>query len=200
MVDDVKNPTRTLLDDPKTIEGLQFYADMSNLYGAMPTPVAFMNFGMGADRMFAERPDRDVSFPVFGRHLFRNYNISWDVVMFPKNAEGKRRLGQADRLLHPEIIQNKKEAWEVIKALTGPKGQELFREAWPRATGQKGSGRRFSLGQRPQPPANKKMLNDAVQQRIQSLSSPVARLKNFEAKAQKQFLTEKNARSRLLKK
>lgn len=164
LVDDVKNPTRTLLDDPKTIEGLQFYADMSNLYGAMPTPVAFMNFGMGADRMFAN--DRIAMFlsGIWETPLFRNYNISWDVVMFPKNAEGKRAFGTGGTgYCILKSSKNKKEAWEVIKALTGPKGQELFAKrglAQP-ARKEVASGSAF-VGD-PQPPANKKMLNDAVQ-------------------------------------
>ena len=127
LVDDVKNPTRTMLDDPKTIEGLQFYSDMSNLYGVMPTPMAFMNFGMGADRMFAN--DRVAMFlsGIWETPLFRNYNISWDVVMFPKNAAGVRAFGTGGTgYCILKSSKHKKEAWEVIKALTGPKGQELF--------------------------------------------------------------------------
>ena len=53
LVDSVKNPTRTMLDDPNSIAGLQFYSDLINKYKVMPTPVALANLGMGVDIMFA---------------------------------------------------------------------------------------------------------------------------------------------------
>jgi hypothetical protein len=39
-VDNVAKPTKTLLDYDRSITGIQFYADLSNLYEAMPTPTA----------------------------------------------------------------------------------------------------------------------------------------------------------------
>ncbi|HOE68933.1 MAG TPA: sugar ABC transporter substrate-binding protein [Candidatus Omnitrophota bacterium] len=163
LVDDVKNPTRTMLDDPKTIEGLQFYSDMSNLYGVMPTPMAFMNFGMGADRMFAN--DRVAMFlsGIWETPLFRNYNISWDVVMFPKNAAGVRAFGTGGTgYCILKSSKHKKEAWEVIKALTGPKGQELFAKRGLSQPARIEVAKGDAFANDPQPPANKKMLNEAV--------------------------------------
>lgn len=163
LVDNVKNPTRTLLDDPKTIAGLQFYADLSNLYGAMPTPVAFMNFGMGADRMFAN--DRIAMFlsGIWETPLFRNYNIGWDVVMFPKNPDGTRAFGTGGTgYCILKSSKKKKEAWEVIKALTGPKGQELFAKRGLAQPARIDVAKGPAFAGDPQPPANKKMLNEAV--------------------------------------
>ncbi|OQA55610.1 MAG: putative ABC transporter substrate-binding protein YesO [Candidatus Omnitrophica bacterium ADurb.Bin277] len=163
LVDDVKHPTRTLLDDPKTITGLQFYADLSNLYGAMPTPMAFVNFGMGADRMFAN--DRIAMFlsGVWETPLFRNYNIGWDVVMFPENPDGTRAFGTGGTgYCILKSSKKKKEAWEVIKALTGPKGQELFAKRGLAQPARIDVAKGEAFAGDPQPPANKKMLNEAV--------------------------------------
>ena len=95
--------------------------------------------------------------------LFRNYNLNWDVAMFPKNSEGKRAFGSGGTgYAILKSSKHKKEAWEVIKALTGPRGQEQFAK---RGLAQPA---RIKVAEGPafagdsQPPANKKMLNEAV--------------------------------------
>lgn len=162
-VDDVQHPTKVMLGDPKAVAGLQFYADLSNLYGAMPSPVAFSNFGMGADQMFAN--DRIAMFlsGIWEVPMFRNYNLSWDVAMFPKGPDGKRAFGTGGTgYAILKSSKHKKEAWEVLKALTGPQGQERFAK---RGLAQPA---RITVAEGPafagdaQPPANKKMLNQAV--------------------------------------
>ena len=40
LVDNVESPTVTRIDDPKSVEGLQFFSDLINKHGVMPTPVA----------------------------------------------------------------------------------------------------------------------------------------------------------------
>lgn len=162
-VDDVKHPTKVTLNTPEAIEGLQFYADLSNLYGAMPSPIAFTNFGMGADRMFAN--DRIAMFlsGIWETPLFRNYDLGWDVVMFPKGPSGKRAFGTGGTgYAILKSSKHKKEAWEVIKALTGPQGQAQFAKRGLAQPARIAVAKGPDFAEDSQPPANKKMLNKAV--------------------------------------
>lgn len=173
LVDDVKNPKKIILDDPKSIEGLQFYADLSNLYDVMPTPLAFKNFGMGADRMFANGRIAMFLSGIWETPQFRNYNFDWDVVMFPKNNQGVRAFGTGGTgyaLLRSS--KHKKEAWEVIKALTGPEGQRQFAQRGLAQPARISVAQSDAFAENPAPPANKKMLNEAVQYTVFSPFHP----------------------------
>jgi multiple sugar transport system substrate-binding protein len=163
LVDDVKNPTRTLLDDPKSVAGLQFYADLINLYQVMPTPVALANLGMGIDLMFASGRLAMFLSGIWETPGLRNYNFKWDVAMFPKNAAGVRAFGSGGSGY--SILKSsahKKEAWEVVKALTSPQGQaELAKRGLAQPSLIDVAEGQFWAAD-PAPPANKKMLNQAV--------------------------------------
>src|SRR3990167_548860 len=124
------NPTTSRLDDPKSIEGLQFYADLINEHRVMPTPVALANLGMGVDHMFASgRLAMFLSGIWETPALRQKYSFRWDVAMFPKSKDGIRRFGSGGTgygILrtseHPEA------AWEVVKVLTSaPVQGELAR-------------------------------------------------------------------------
>lgn len=164
LVDDVKNPTRTRITDPATIEGLQFYSDLPNLYKVAPTPVALSNLGMGVDMMFASGRLAMFLSGIWETPLLRNYKFKWDVAMFPKNKQGVRAFGTGGSgyaILRSS--KHKKEAWEVIKALTGDEGQSRLAErglAQPARIQVAQSGH---WATHPAPPANKAMLNEAVQ-------------------------------------
>ncbi len=162
LVDDVKNPTHTLLDDPRSIEGLQFYADLSNVYQVMPAPVALANLGMGVDLMFASGRLAMFLSGIWETPALRRYGFNWDVVMFPKNKEGVRAFGSGGTgYAILKSSKNKKAAWEVIKAMTSVKGQTQLSKAGLAQPS------RIQVSQEwvrdAQPPANKKMLNEAVQ-------------------------------------
>jgi multiple sugar transport system substrate-binding protein len=163
LVDNVEKPTRTLIDDPKTTQGLQFYADLINLYKVMPTPVALANLGMGVDLMFASGRLAMFLSGIWETPGLRNYNFNWDVAMFPKNTQGVRAFGSGGSgYAILKSSKNKKEAWEVIKALTSAKSQTQL------ATKGLAQPSRVSVAQGevwtkdPAPPANKEMLNEAV--------------------------------------
>jgi len=47
IVDNVKKPTKCLLDMPESIEGLQFMVDLAHKYKVSPTPTTFRNLGLG---------------------------------------------------------------------------------------------------------------------------------------------------------
>lgn len=163
-VDDVQNPKKLTLNSPQAVAGLQFYADLSNLYHVMPTPLAFKNFGMGAERMFANGRVAMFLSGIWETPQFRNYNFDWDVVMFPKNEKGFRAFGTGGTgyaLLR--FSKHKKEAWEVIKALTGPEGQRQFAKRGLAQPARISVAQSDAFAENPAPPANKKMLNQAVQ-------------------------------------
>lgn len=163
LVDNVKNPQKTTIDDPKSVAGLQFYADLSSLYEAMPTPTAFTNFGMGADRMFANGRIAMFLSGIWETPQFRNYNFDWDVVMFPKNNEGVRAFGSGGTgyaILRSS--KHKKAAWEVIKALTGPEGQKRFAKRGLAQPARISVAKSEAFAEDLAAPANKKMLNEAV--------------------------------------
>ena len=164
LVDDVKNPKKSLLDIPESIEGLQFYVDLINKYKVMPTPVALTNLGMGVDVMFASGKLAMFLSGVWETPSLRQRDFKWDVAMFPKNSKGIRKFGTGGSgYCILKTSKNKQAAWEVIKALTGPEGQiELAKKGLAQpalikiAEGPDWAGNS-------DPPANKKMLNEAVQ-------------------------------------
>ena len=163
LVDDPKNPSTTRIADPKTIEGLQFYADLANLYHVMPTPTALANLGMGVDMMFASGRLAMFLSGIWETPLLRNYKFQWDVVMFPKNRDGIRAFGTGGSgyaILRSS--KHKQEAWEVIKALTGEQGQARLAERGLAQPALIKVAESEHWATHPAPPANKKMLNEAV--------------------------------------
>lgn len=163
LVDNIKKPTKTLIDDPRSIQGLQFYSDLSNLYQVMPTPVALANMGMGVDLMFASGRLGMFLSGIWETPGLRNYNFEWDVALFPKNPQGIRSFGSGGTgYAILKTSKNKKEAWEVIKALTGPKGQEQLASKGLAQPSRVSVAEGPNWAKDPHPPANKKMLNEAV--------------------------------------
>ena len=164
LVDDPKNPKTTRISDPKTIAGLQFFSDLANLYEVMPTPMALTNLGMGVDMMFAGGRLAMFLSGIWEAPLLRNYTFHWDVVMFPKNREGVRAFGTGGTgygILRSS--KHKKEAWEVVKALTDEIGQARLAERGLAQPARISVAKSEHWATHPAPPANKAMLNDAVQ-------------------------------------
>jgi len=163
LVDNVDNPTRTMIDDPRSIEGLQFYSDLINLYKVMPAPVALANLGMGIDLMFASGRLGMFLSGIWETPGLRRYDFEWDVAMFPKNAKGIRAFGTGGSgYAILKTSKNKKAAWEVVKALTGSEGQaELARRGLAQPSRIK-VAESEAWAKNENPPSNKKMLNQAV--------------------------------------
>ncbi|MBI3312769.1 MAG: sugar ABC transporter substrate-binding protein [Candidatus Omnitrophica bacterium] len=163
LVDDANHPTRTLLDDPKSVEGLQFYADLINVYQVMPTPVALSNLGMGIDLMFASGRLAMFLSGIWETPGLRRYDFDWDVAMFPKSPSGTRAFGSGGSgYAVLKSSKHKKEAWEVIKALTGPSGQMQLAKRGLAQPSLISVAEGETWAKDPAPPANKKMLNEAV--------------------------------------
>lgn len=163
LVDDVKHPKQARLGDPKSIAGLQFFSDLSNLYEVAPTPLALSNLGMGVDMMFASGRLAMFLSGVWETPLLRNYKFKWDVAMFPKSREGIRAFGTGGSgyaILRSS--KHKREAWEVIKALTGEKSQARLAERGLAQPARIGVAESEHWATHPAPPAHKAMLNEAV--------------------------------------
>jgi len=166
LVDDLYKPTRCLLDQPQAIEGLQFFADLMNKEQVAPSPVALGNLAMGAQQLFMTQRVAMFSSGYWEVPILRAItDFDWDVVMFPKGRRrGTRAFGTGGTgycilksTQHPEL------AWEVMKALTGDAGQIRLAESGltQPANRRIAEGPAFALS--PLPPANKAMLNRAVQ-------------------------------------
>jgi multiple sugar transport system substrate-binding protein len=163
LVDDVKKPAITRLDDPLSIEGLQFYSDLINKYQVMPTPVALANLGMGVDLMFSSGRLAMFLSGIWETPLLRNYHFRWDVAMFPKNAKGIRSFGSGGSgYVVLKSSKHKKEAWEVVKALAGPLGQIQLAERGLAQPALRSVAESRHWATHPGLPENKKMLNEAA--------------------------------------
>lgn len=164
LVDDVKRPTKSRLDSQETIDGLQFYADLVNLYKVMPAPVALANLGMGIDLMFASGRLGMFLSGIWETPGLRRYDFEWDVAQFPKSPNGTRGTGSGGSgYAILKSSKNKEAAWEVIKALTGAPGQaDIARRGLAQPSRVAVAKSDAWVGGN-EPPQNKGMLNDAVQ-------------------------------------
>lgn len=163
LVDREEEPTRCLLDSEASKRGLQFYADLVLKHKVMPAPVALVNMGMGVDIMFSSGRLAMFFSGIWETPSLRTRNFKWDVAMFPAGPTGERRFGTGGTgYAVLRTSRHKKEAWEVVKALTGPAGQgELaLRGLAQPARRAVAEGPAFAANE--DPPANKKMLNEAV--------------------------------------
>jgi len=163
LVDDIKQPRKCLLTRPESKEGLQFFTDLINKHKVMPTPVALANLGMGVDIMFSSGRLAMFLSGVWETPTLRTRSFRWDVAMFPIHSKGIRKFGTGGTgYAILKSSRNKEVAWEVVKALTGPKGQEELAEKGLAQPARKTVAEGPAFAQNDAPPANKKMLNEAV--------------------------------------
>ncbi len=164
VVDNVENPVHCLLGTAESKSGLQYYRDLILKHKVMPAPVALANLGMGVDIMFSSGRLAMFLSGIWETPSLRQHSFKWDVVMFPAGPGGNRRFGTGGTgyaILNSS--RNKKEAWEVIKALTDPPGQVELAKRGLAQPARKAVAEGIAFAQNQEPPANKKMLNKAVQ-------------------------------------
>jgi len=164
IVDNIKNPTRCTLDDPKAIEGLQFHADLVLKHNVSPSQTALTNLGAGASQLFMQQKLAMFSSGIWETPLFRKIkDFEWDVVMFPKGPNGKRGFGTGGSgYCILKTTKYPKEAWEVVKALSGDYGQIRFAEEGLAQPANKKIAYGPHWAGSDKLPLNKKMLNEAV--------------------------------------
>lgn len=165
MVDDVRQPTRLALDDPKALEALQFVTDLALKHKVSPTQTALRTLGMGSQQLFMSGKLAMYGSGIWETPIFRKITtFEWDVAMFPKSPSGNRGFatGGAGYCIlkgtkHPQ------EAWEVIKCLSGPTGQIIMAEEGLAQPASRVIAEGEHWAQSPKPPKNKSMLNEATQ-------------------------------------
>jgi len=127
LVDDVKNPKKCTMDSQETINGIQFRADMINKYNVMPKPSQITYSGsFDASGMFMSGKVGIFYSGIWKTPFFRAItSFDWDVVTFPKNKQGKRAFptgGSGYSIVKQS--KNKAAAWEMVKRLSGERGQK----------------------------------------------------------------------------
>lgn len=130
LVDDVKDPTECTLNSAESVEALQFYADLINKYKVQPSTNAMTNLAMGVQGMFmAGRLAMFASGIWETPGLRKIQDFEWDVAMFPKGPNGKRGFGTGGSgYCILKESKHPKEAFEVIKALSGKDAQMALAE------------------------------------------------------------------------
>jgi len=127
MVDNVKKPTKCVLDSKETIDAVQFRADLANKYNVCPSPSQLTSMGgMGTADMFTSGKVAMFFSGIWKTPMFRDIkNFKWDVVMFPKGPKGKRAFPTGGSgYAVTKMSKNKKMAWKLITYLAGKVGQE----------------------------------------------------------------------------
>jgi multiple sugar transport system substrate-binding protein len=164
MVDNVENPTRFTLNESRALEGLQFYTDLMYKYKVMPSSVDIKNLGIGVQQMFIMGRIGMFCSGIWETPIFRKIkDFEWDVVMFPKGLSGERGFGTGgSAYCILKTTQHPKEAWEVVKALTGEKGQIMLAETGLAQPANRKIAEGVYWAESPKLPLNKKMLNEAV--------------------------------------
>ncbi len=127
LVDDVKNPKKCVMDSKETIEGIQFRADLIHKHKVMPLPAQIVYSGtFDASGMFMSGKVGMFYSGIWKTPFFREIKtFDWDVVMFPKGPKGHRNFptgGSGYAIVKQS--KHKKEAWEIVKRLSGEQGQK----------------------------------------------------------------------------
>ncbi len=164
LVDNVENPTKCLLDTPESKAGLQFYIDLISKHKVMPAPVALANLGMGVDIMFSSGRLAMFLSGIWETPSLRTHSFRWDVTIFPVGPTGIHRFGTGGTgYAILKSSRHKEEAWEVIKALTGPAGQEELARRGLAQPARHAVAEGPAFAENNDLPLNKKMLNRAVE-------------------------------------
>ncbi len=164
LVDKVKNPTKCMLGSKESLEGLQFYSDLINKYHVHPTSIAMTNLAMGVQGMFMTGRLAMFSSGIWETPGLRKINnFDWDVAMFPKGPEGLRAFGTGGSgYCILKDTKHPKEAFEVIKAFAGRKGQAKLADTGLAQPAIKDIAQSEHWALNDRPPKNKSMLDEAM--------------------------------------
>ena len=164
LVDNVNDPKRCTLDSKESLAGLSFYSDLINKYRVHPTSTAMTNLAMGVQGMFMTGRLAMFASGIWETPGLRKIdNFEWDVAMFPRGPNGRRAFGTGGSAYC--ILKDSKhpdEAFEVIKALSGRKGEECLADAGLAQPAIKDITLSEHWALNDNPPKNKKMLDEAM--------------------------------------
>ncbi|MBV7332285.1 sugar ABC transporter substrate-binding protein [Chloroflexi bacterium TSY] len=127
VADSVENPTKATFDNPKTIEGVQFWADLINEHKVAPTPEFLQSSGQGVTDMFAT--GRLSSFVggywsfVFSPDKFKQVDLGLQIA--PAGPEGTRGYATGGTAYCvANDTQQVDAAWEFTKFFMGQPGYD----------------------------------------------------------------------------
>jgi ABC-type glycerol-3-phosphate transport system substrate-binding protein len=164
MVDNVDRPKRCTLNSKTSLAGLEFYSDMINKYKVHPTSTAMTSLAMGVQGMFMTGRLAMFASGIWETPGLRKItDFDWDIALFPKGPNGRRAFGTGGSgycilkdSKHPD------EAFEVVKALSGIKGEAMLADAGlaQPAIREVVMSEHWALNDNP--PANKRVLDEAM--------------------------------------
>lgn len=164
LVNDLKKPTKCLLDSPEALAGFQYRHDLMYKYKVMPAPAQLSAMGgVGASDLFIQSKAAMFMSGIWKTPFFRQtIKFDWDAAPFPKGPKGGRGYlisGGGYSILrstkHPE------EAWKLLTYLAGEEGQKALAQTGLAQPAIK------AIAESPafldgKPPVSKKFLLDAV--------------------------------------
>jgi ABC-type glycerol-3-phosphate transport system substrate-binding protein len=123
-VDNTDNPTKFTLDDPKSMEAMDFRYDLIYKYHVSPDPSSLQSFnaGGGVEQMFANGQIAMMSSGIWHTPKFlMTPGLDFDVVEFPSGPTGLKGWGSGGSgFAMTKASKNKDLAWKVIQELTSP--------------------------------------------------------------------------------
>ncbi|MBN2453140.1 MAG: sugar ABC transporter substrate-binding protein [Candidatus Omnitrophica bacterium] len=177
LVDNVKNPTECILNTKNSVEGLQFYSDLINKHKVQPSATTMTNLAMGVQGMFMTGRLAMFSSGIWETPGLRKIqDFEWDVVMFPKGPSGKRGFGTGGSgYCVLKETKYPKEAFEVVKALSGKNAQMKLAETGLAQPAMMSIAMSKYWADDGKVPYNKKMLDRAMKYVIYDPFSPAWR-------------------------
>jgi multiple sugar transport system substrate-binding protein len=125
--DSVDSPTKCLLDSEAAAGGYQFAADLINVYHVSPSPR--LTRSQSSTELFITGK---VAMDINGAWMIPSYKnidaFEWDVAPLPKGVAWGDVTGGSGPAVYSKT-KHSELAWELAKALAGPRTQTLFAEA-----------------------------------------------------------------------
>lgn len=161
-VDNIKKPRKCLLKSANAINGLTFYKDLIYKYEVMPSP---SSIEMGFNEMFMTGKVAMYGSGIWDTPVLRDIKrFKWDVAMFPKGPSGHRGFATGGSgYAISKTAKDPQLAYKLLKVISGSYGQKKLAEAGLAQPALKKLAYGASWAKDKNPPANKGMLNDAVQ-------------------------------------
>ncbi|HVL37790.1 MAG TPA: extracellular solute-binding protein [Fimbriimonadaceae bacterium] len=137
-VDDLENPTRITMDDPKVIKTYQFASDLMNKQKFVPSQAEITGLLQSSQRdLFVQQ-----KVAMFQCGIWEVPNIrrdlkpgaknwfEWDITLFPAYKDGTRAAptGGSGYAIFSST-PHPKEAWELVRFMAGPVGMQAMAEA-----------------------------------------------------------------------
>lgn len=123
-ITDITGETLTI-DNPASIETIQFISDLTNKYNYQPTPEQVQ----GINNVFlAEKAAMHVGGVWEWKTFTENAKFNWDIVPYPQGNAGATSGANQQQIAITSQTKYPDESWELLKWLTYGRGQELQTE------------------------------------------------------------------------